>query len=396
MSGSKLRPVALLLVIGVVPARTAARAIAQVDRPPGTIVEYRIERLAETGRDLYVRFTAIQLTVLEKLNRTDVVHLPRLDQLVVPSVWYADDLQYSPFPLRYPAAVPLPKLLVVDQPAQAFAAYEEGRLVRWGPVSSGRRAYPTPSGLFHLNWRSRGRHSTVNPQWYMKWYFNFENARGLALHSYTLPGYPASHACVRLLERDAIWIYGWGEGWTRGARGEVVQRGTPLLISRQYAFGALPPWRSLEYLARGIELPDAPLPNHVERDVVEKAVGRNQSSVAQKSAPGREVERLAVNVGDTSTRLLDEQRSGSLIPNRFAIVRVHGNSQQQFGGARSQQHMLRLTVHQNRRSVAPEFPKNAMQLTNVAVARFAGVQRTRPRRVGFSRDRQPDQAAASQ
>jgi hypothetical protein len=104
----------------------------------------------------------------------------------------------------------------------------------------------------------------------MGWYFNFDNARGLALHSYALPGYPASHACVRLLERDAIWIYGWCEGWTLGARGQVLDQGTPLLIAGRYAFGMLPPWRSLEHLARGINLPDGVLQKLAKHAVVEK------------------------------------------------------------------------------------------------------------------------------
>jgi len=237
----------------------AVPANSHTEQRSGTTIGYRVERLAESGRNLSARFTTSQLAILEKLNRTDVVRLRRLEQLVVPLAWHDDGLQYSPFPLWYAAAAGLPKLIVIDQPGQAFAAYENGRLVRWGPVSSGRQAHPTPRGLFHLNWRSRGRHSTVNPQWYMDWYFNFDNIRGLALHSYTLPGYPASHACVRLLERDATWIYGWGEGWTLGARGRIVESGTPLLITGQYAYGAPPPWRSLGHLSRGIDLPATPL-----------------------------------------------------------------------------------------------------------------------------------------
>ena len=283
-----------------------AQVIAQADHRPGTQVEYDVERLAETGRNLGARFAGSQLAILEKLNRADAAHLHRLEYLVVPLVWEDDELQYSPFPLSYPAAAHRPKLLVVDQRTQAFAAYEEGRLVRWGPVSSERRTYATPNGFFYLSWRSRGRHSTVNPAWYMKWYFNFDNARGLALHSYTLPGYPASHACIRLLERDAIWIYEWGDGWTLGRRGQVLERGTPLLIVGHYAFDAQPPWRSLEHLARGIDLPDDPLPNHIEHGVVEKTVGRDQPVVAQKPASRREIEAAALNVGDATTRLFDE------------------------------------------------------------------------------------------
>ena len=263
MLGTTTARLLVTLAIGLAadwtpPAATAPRE-HQAEHPPGTTINYRLERLdATTWRDLQDGFTATQLTVLEKLNRADVAHLGRLDQLVIPTTWH-DELRYSPFPLTYRAAAHIPKLLIVDQRSQAFAAYEEGRLARWGPVSSGRRISPTPSGLFHLNWRSPGRHSTVNPQWFMKWYFNFENARGLSLHSYTLPGYPASHACIRLLERDAIWFYEWGEGWTRTPGDQRIRRGTPLLIVGQYSFEAPPPWRSLEHLARGISLPDSSL-----------------------------------------------------------------------------------------------------------------------------------------
>ena len=198
-----------------------------------------------------------QLAVLEKLNRADRAHLRQLPQLVVPDVWL-DELRYSPFPPLYPAAACAPQLLLVDVPAQAFAAYEQGRLVRWGPVSSGLEDYPTPTGLFHLNWRAIGRHSTIDPEWFMRWYFNFHNELGLALHYYDLPGQPASHACLRLLRRDAVWIFGWGQGWTLDARGDIVQSGTPLLINGQYAFRTSPPWRSLDHLAQGMDLPEPP------------------------------------------------------------------------------------------------------------------------------------------
>ena len=233
----------LLIAIAVVDSRTAPGTWSP--QRPGTAIEYRVEQHAATGRDLRGRFTPAQLAVLEKLNRADILHLGRLDRLIVPVVW-TDELLYAPFDRHYSAGEHLQRLLVVDQRSQAFAAYESGRLVRWGPVSTGRRASPTPSGTFQLNWRSPGRRSTVNPEWYMTWYFNFDNAAGHALHAYALPGRPASHACVRLLERDAMWLYDWGE------------RGTPLLIVGQYDFDQPPPWRSLEHLARGVDLPADP------------------------------------------------------------------------------------------------------------------------------------------
>ena len=61
------------------------------------------------------------------------------------------------------------------------------------------------------------------------------NARGVSFHLFDLPGYPASHACVRLLLRDAQWLYGWGEQWKLDETGRVVVvTGTPVLILGTY------------------------------------------------------------------------------------------------------------------------------------------------------------------
>jgi hypothetical protein len=229
--------------------------------PPTRDRAYLSVAIPGGAKGLRERFSPEQLALLEKLNRRDVPHLARATTLIVPAEWLADELLYSPLPLTWAWAEPHPTALVVDQPAQVFGAYEHGRLVRWGPVSSGRKSRPTPSGLFHLNWRSKGRRSTDDPDWYMRWYFNFHTQRGLAFHQLELPGLPASHACVRLLERDAQWLYGWGQGWALDARRrQVVTPGTPVLIAGAYDFDAPPPWLSLEQLAQGIELPASVAP----------------------------------------------------------------------------------------------------------------------------------------
>ncbi len=200
--------------------------------------------LEPVPEDLLERHSSEELAILEKLNRVDVDHLARLETMVVPDRWDLDEVEYSPLPSEATGLVGYEKALVVHQPSQVFGAYKDGRLVRWGPVSTGREEHPTPAGRFHLNWRSPGRHSTVSPDWYLEWYYNFHNARGLSFHQYSLPGEPASHACVRLLERDARWVYEWGEGWTLDETGrEVLEKGTPVLILGEYEFGAPPPWR---------------------------------------------------------------------------------------------------------------------------------------------------------
>ncbi len=226
---------------------------------PGTRRTYRLIPPPTSAAATNARFSNAQLQIVEKLNRVDRVHLFRLREIVVPDSMTENELDYSPFPVFYEWGDTLRKLLVVDQPAQAFGAYEYGRLQRWGPVSTGRRESQTPSGLFHLNWKAKGRRSTVDSLWYLPWYFNFDSKAGVSLHQYELPGRPASHSCVRLLEPDAKWIYDWGEQWRIGDHPWiVVQPGTPLLILGRYDYEAPWPWRSTEWLARGVALPRVP------------------------------------------------------------------------------------------------------------------------------------------
>lgn len=242
----------VLVTIALFALASPSEAVGIVDQTDPMPIQYRVEG-GPLG-DLARRYTPIELGLLEKLNRTDADHLPRLPRIVVPSE-YRSELEHSPFPAAYAAAASTPKLLVVDQRTQAFAAYEHGQLVYWGPVSTGRKAKPTPSGRFHLNWRARSRLSTLSGEWRLNWYFNFHNLRGLAFHEFDLPGVPASHACVRLLTRDAKWIYQWGQSWTLDARGQLVEPGTPVVILGAYDFSSPAPYQSLEAFSTPIPLP---------------------------------------------------------------------------------------------------------------------------------------------
>jgi lipoprotein-anchoring transpeptidase ErfK/SrfK len=96
--------------------------------------------------------------------------------------------------------------LLISYPIEAFGAYEQGKLVRWGPTSLGKKSTKTPTGLFFTNWKSKETISTEDSSWILKWYFNLVNSTGVSIHQYGLPGYPASHACARLYEEDAKWF----------------------------------------------------------------------------------------------------------------------------------------------------------------------------------------------
>ena len=214
-------------------------------------IAYRLE-----SSDPLSRFSADQIALLAKLNRADSAHLARLRLILIPDRWDAEQLLYSPMPQALPQLSQEKKAIAVDLAAQVFGAYEFGRLVRWGPVSSGDRRHRTPPGTYHLNWHARVHVSTENPTWVMPWYFNFESSRGLALHQYSLPGKPASHGCVRMLAVDAKWLYQWGDPSTLAAgTNEVARPGTLVLLVGSYDFSSAQPWLRPEWWAHTVSLP---------------------------------------------------------------------------------------------------------------------------------------------
>jgi hypothetical protein len=242
------------------PKVAPAQAAAALAVPPACLA---LEPVPADEKQLRGRFRKEQIALLEKLNRADQAHLVRLVEIVVPGQWDRDELDYSPLPAVWQDASESPKTLVLSQPFQVFGAYENGTLVRWGPVSSGRKSRPTPPGLFYLNWKSRGRTSTVDEGWFLRWYFNFINERGISFHEFDLPGRPESHGCVRLLSRDAEWLFHWGEQWKLDSKGwKIEKQGTPVLILGKYDYAKSAPWLSAEYLAadRPVRLDAASVP----------------------------------------------------------------------------------------------------------------------------------------
>ncbi len=245
-------PAVIGMAFGVGLLAQAETIVPDPGEMPEALVRLKTEPVPDDPEQLSCRFTPAQLAILEKLNRADVEHLPRLKEIIVPDRWDLRELDYSPLPQRSLWTGRFAKAFVVHQPMQVFGAYEEGTLVRWGPVSSGGARRPTPAGLFHLNWKSKGRHSTVNPDWFLRWYFNFVNEHGISFHEYALPGRPASHGCVRLLGRDGRWLYQWDDEWELGEKGRSIKTaGTPVWILGEYDYQQDVPWRTPEYIVAG-------------------------------------------------------------------------------------------------------------------------------------------------
>jgi lipoprotein-anchoring transpeptidase ErfK/SrfK len=130
---------------------------------------------------------------------------------------------------------------------KAYLLYDD-RAIMESPISSGRYGHLTPTGTFKITDKDLNHTSSIYgeivdeygrtvvanadvdmPVTYgthfvnapMRYYMNF--APGIGLHAGYLPGYPASHGCVRMPENKAIAFF------------QAVSVGTPVTV-----FGTTP------------------------------------------------------------------------------------------------------------------------------------------------------------
>lgn len=182
------------------------------------------------------------------LNRLDPSRLKVGSKILIPDSLMIDFNKYSPFPKEFEVLESIPKTVLINQRTQGYGLYENGKLVKWGPVSSGKASTPTPNGMHYGNYKAKRKVSTVNKDWLLPYYFNFMNFEGVGVHQYLLPGFPASHACVRLRMDDAQYIYEWAEQWELDKTGGIVEKnGTPFMVFGEYNYEAPFPWQKLEF-----------------------------------------------------------------------------------------------------------------------------------------------------
>jgi hypothetical protein len=157
-----------------------------------------------------------QRDLVMRINRMNTGIYPGLIIAVPKDVNDTDPLDYSP--LNRQINPPGEKVIIVSLDKLAFGAYDEnGNLEYWGPVSGGRGYCPdlgrgchSSRGTFYI-YRKMGANCVSTkfpigrggaPMPYCM-YFN----GGFALHgSYEVPGYNASHGCIRMFVNDAKWL----------------------------------------------------------------------------------------------------------------------------------------------------------------------------------------------
>lgn len=202
--------------------------------------------------------------IVQSVNRTDKSNITRMDSVIVPNDINGDIEFYLPFPVNVPFIKDINKIIFFSYATQSFAAYETGELVYAGQTNMGRQADPTPTGLFYTNWKAEQTTSTFNDEWDLKWNFNIENKLGVGFHQYELPGYPASHSCLRLTEKDARYLYDWADQWILYNQDSVKAKGTPVIVFGTYAFDSAKSWLQLVNNPHILDIPVATIVQQAE------------------------------------------------------------------------------------------------------------------------------------
>ena len=100
-----------------------------------------------------------------------------------------------------------PVTVIVSLKTQRAYAYRNGVPIGVSTVSSGKKGHATPTGIFTVLQKAIDHKSNLYSDAPMP-FMQRLTWRGIALHAGNLPGYPASHGCIRLPLAFAKLLYG--------------------------------------------------------------------------------------------------------------------------------------------------------------------------------------------
>jgi lipoprotein-anchoring transpeptidase ErfK/SrfK len=101
-----------------------------------------------------------------------------------------------------------PLIIAISIEKQVLKVYDANGAFAETPISTGMRGHSTPMGVFSVIQKHKYHHSNIYsgaPMPYMQritW-------SGVAMHAGVLPGYPASHGCIRMPMNFAVKMWGW-------------------------------------------------------------------------------------------------------------------------------------------------------------------------------------------
>lgn len=114
-----------------------------------------------------------------------------------------------------------PLVITVSIEKQRVKVYDSNGLFAEAAVSTGTRTHPTPTGVFSII--QKNKHHVSNLYNASMPYMQRITWSGVAMHTGPLPGYAASHGCIRLPNEFAARLWTWTKMGTRVivAPGEV-------------------------------------------------------------------------------------------------------------------------------------------------------------------------------
>ena len=103
-----------------------------------------------------------------------------------------------------------PLKLIVSLADQRLDVYRGIELIESAPVSSGKKGHRTPSGIYSILQKRKWHRSNIYSAAPMP-FMQRITWSGVALHAGRLPGYPASHGCIRLPDKFARKLFNMTE-----------------------------------------------------------------------------------------------------------------------------------------------------------------------------------------
>jgi len=101
-----------------------------------------------------------------------------------------------------------PLIIAVSIEQQKVRVYDANGLFAESPVSTGMKGHPTPMGVFSVIQKHKLHHSNIYSNAPMP-YMQRITWSGVAMHAGVLPGYPASHGCIRMPMAFAMKMWNW-------------------------------------------------------------------------------------------------------------------------------------------------------------------------------------------
>ena len=112
-----------------------------------------------------------------------------------------------------------PLQIIISIRDQRISVYDNGLQIARSSVSTGVPSHPTPLGVFSVISKQRWHRSNIYSAAPMP-YMQRITWSGIALHAGVVPGYPASHGCIRLTDNFAVQLW------------HLTKRGARVIIAR--------------------------------------------------------------------------------------------------------------------------------------------------------------------